>query len=183
MFSYKYLPLSTELFHVIIFSIMIDLRFKIGNGQYLNISHTPTPQYIAANLKNPNVVTYLGLIRSVFSSHITSFWQDNIFMFCWEGSLRKEDASDKLVVMNTFGDTNNLMHPRKCSECLVFVFEESYSFVWKKIVIKSNRKQLKFSKNESTFWIRAFWNYLYEDWEYIQTMSDRLSSVLYCQME
>ena len=128
----------------------------------------------------------MGLIRSVFSTHITFFWQSNIFMLCWEGRLSKGDVSDKLVAVNIFREGNNLMHPRKCSECLVFAFEEIYSFLWaeKKIYkIRKNGKQLIFSKNESTGWITALWNYLYEDWNYIQAMSDRLSSVLYCQME
>jgi len=43
--------------------------------------------------------------------------------------LRKEDASDKLVAMNIFRDASNLMHHRKCSKCLVFALEETYSVV------------------------------------------------------
>lgn len=68
-------------------------------------------------------------------------------MFCYEDRLCKEDTSDKLVAMNIFRVGSNLLHARKCSECLVVAFEERYSVVWTK-KLRRNGSKLVFSKNE-----------------------------------
>jgi hypothetical protein len=71
---------------------------------YLNISHaTNTYKRTYNNLIFwQNSVTNLGLIVSVFSTHIASFWLGKIFKFCWEVRLCKEDTSDTLVAMKVF---------------------------------------------------------------------------------
>jgi len=146
----------------------------------------PTPQIHRSERTKKNshfgriLLQMLGCVRNL-DTHKTSFLQGKIFMFFWESRLCKEDTIDKLVAMSVF--VTGVIY------CMLEIFRSvsllpsGYVTVWFGQQIRRNWSNSYFQRMKSTGSSKAFWNYLDVAWEYIQIMSDTLSSVWHRQME